>query len=114
MAKAHRNRPRGSQDDPEGRDPYDKEPYDKEPHEKEPVDDPDEHLEIERRRFRGGEAPTPELYARAREQWSRLPGALSKPPMGESGDADAAPEAPAQVKPEASAQVKKDGNGGER
>lgn len=75
MAKAPRNRTGGSQDDYDGRDPHDREP----------VDDPDEHLEIERRRFRGGLPPTPELYARAREQWKTLPGALAKPPMGEDG-----------------------------
>jgi hypothetical protein len=48
------------------------------------------HIEIEERRFRGGLAPTPELYERAREQWNRLPGAVkgsakqpvkSKPPV---------------------------------
>ena len=49
--------------------------------EREPYDDPEEHLEIERRKFRGGLAPTPELYARARQQWYRLPGSLVKPPM---------------------------------
>ena len=47
----------------------------------EPYDDPAEHLEIERRRFAGGLPPTPELYARAREQWYRLPGALVRPSM---------------------------------
>jgi hypothetical protein len=44
-------------------------------------DDPAEHLEIERRRFAGGLPPTPELYARAREQWYRLPGVLVRPSM---------------------------------
>jgi hypothetical protein len=44
-------------------------------------DDPGEHLEIERRRFRGGLPPTPERYALAREQWYQLPGALVRPPM---------------------------------
>jgi hypothetical protein len=37
---------------------------------------------IERRRFAGGPAPTPELYALAREQWYRLPGAVVRPFMG--------------------------------
>jgi len=37
------------------------------------------HLEIEARRFRGGLPPTPERYARAREQWNRLPGAIVRP-----------------------------------
>ena len=36
------------------------------------------HIEIEERRFRGGLPPTPELYDRARQQWNRLPGAISK------------------------------------
>jgi hypothetical protein len=54
-------------------------------------DNPAEHLEIERRRFAGGEiesrrfagglAPTPELYALAREQWYRLPGVVVRPSM---------------------------------
>ena len=50
-------------------------------------DDPAEHLEIERRRFAGGErfagglAPTPELYALAREQWHRLPGVVVRSSM---------------------------------
>lgn len=51
------------------------------PHEDEPWDDPEEHREIERRRFYGGLPATPELYARAREQWYRLPGSLVRPPM---------------------------------
>jgi hypothetical protein len=48
-------------------------------------------LEMERRRFAGGEierrrsaghlAPTPELYALAREQWYRLPGVVVRPSM---------------------------------
>ncbi|SAL07097.1 hypothetical protein AWB81_07903 [Caballeronia arationis] len=44
-------------------------------------DDPNEHLEIERRRFRGGLPPTPVRYALAREHWYRLTGALVRPPM---------------------------------
>ena len=44
-------------------------------------DDPEEHLEIERRRFAGGLPPTPERYALAREQWYRLPGVLVRPSM---------------------------------
>lgn len=39
------------------------------------------HIEIEERRFRGGLPPTPELYARAREQWNRLPGAVVRSPQ---------------------------------
>jgi hypothetical protein len=108
MAKAQRNRAKDSQNDQASRDPYDKDPYDQEPHDKEPFDDPDEHIEIERRRFQGGEPPTPELYARAREQWHRLPGAVAKPPMGEEGvdtGGDAA---------KAPTQGKKNDDGGER
>jgi hypothetical protein len=48
---------------------------------REPYDDPKEHLEIERGRFQGGLPPTPELYARAREQWYRLPGSVVRPSM---------------------------------
>ena len=48
-------------------------------------DDPEQerlaHLELEKRRFHGGLPATPELYARAREQWYRLPGSLVRPPM---------------------------------
>lgn len=62
----------------------------------EPYDDPEEHLEIERRRFHGGLPPTSELYARAREQWNRLPGSLVRPPMdpviGESGADEQQPQ----------------------
>lgn len=68
MPKAH-DRSRGSKRDYGGHE------------ERKPYDDPEEHLEIERRRFRGGLPPTPELYARARQQWYRLPGSLVKPPM---------------------------------
>lgn len=39
------------------------------------------HIEIEERRFRGGLPPTPELYARAREQWNRLPGSVARSPQ---------------------------------
>jgi len=53
---------------------------------REPYDDPDEHLEIERRRFLGGLPPTPERYALAREQWYRLPGALARPSMDPPAD----------------------------
>ena len=44
-------------------------------------DVPEVHREIERRRFDGGLPATPELYARAREQWYRLPGAFVRPSM---------------------------------
>jgi hypothetical protein len=97
MAKTPRKGAKGSQDDYDGREPY----------EREPLDDPDEHLEIERRRFIGSEPPTPERYARAREQWSRLPGALSRPPMGEGID-------PGHEPPKTPTDGKKNGDGGER
>jgi hypothetical protein len=74
MAKTHRPRQRDSKDGHDSGAPYDKEPNDREEH-----DDPREHREIEQRRFIGGEPPTAELYARARAQWSRLPGALARP-----------------------------------
>jgi hypothetical protein len=62
-------------------------------------DNPAEHLEIERRRFAGGElerrrlavgdierfagglTPTPDLYALAREQWHRMPGVVVRSSM---------------------------------
>jgi hypothetical protein len=47
----------------------------------EPYDSPEEHREIENRRFQGGLTPAPELYARAREQWYRLPGSVIRPSM---------------------------------
>ena len=64
--------------------------------EHEPYDDPAEHLEIERRRFAQGLPPTPELYALAREQWYRLPGALVRPSM----DPPIGPPASGEVQPQ--------------
>jgi hypothetical protein len=79
MAKEHDDRPRGSH---RGDDRH-------EHRREEPYDDPFEHREIENRRFHGGLPPTPELYARAREQWYRLPGSVVRPSMdpvvGDSG-----------------------------
>jgi hypothetical protein len=74
----------------------------------EPYDDPGEHLEIERRRFAGGLPPTPELYALAREQWYRLPGALVRPSM------DPPIVAPAPGKPQSSGQADPGGKGPEQ
>jgi hypothetical protein len=71
MAKEHDDRPRGSH---RGDDRH-------EHRREEPYDDPFEHREIENRRFQGGLPPTPELYARAREQWYRLPGSVVRPSM---------------------------------
>jgi len=42
----------------------------------EETDDPNLHKEIDRARFRGGLPATPDLYARGRVQWYRLPGSL--------------------------------------
>jgi hypothetical protein len=107
MAKTHRPRTRDSKGGHDGRGPSDKEPYDNEPNEREELDDPGEHLEIERRRFIGGEPPTPELYARARAQWNRLPGALARPSMAEG-------ETPGEDPPTPPPTGKKDGQGGDR
>ena len=63
-------------------------------------DDPGEHREIERRRFYGGLPATPELYARAREQWYRLPGSLVRPSMdpvvGDQASGEQDPPGPAR------------------
>jgi hypothetical protein len=59
------------------------------------------HIEIEERRFRGGLSPTPELYARARQQWSRLPGSVVRPA-----------EDPQAGKPRDDSEVKAPGAGG--
>ena len=80
-----------------GRDGREPEPYYHEPepeHGGEPYDDPEEHLEIERRRFAGGLAATPERYALAREQWYRLPGVVLRPSMDTAPGDAAADEAP--------------------
>lgn len=101
MAKTQRPRHRDSKDGHDSGAPYDKEPSDREEH-----DDPREHREIEQRRFIGGEPPTAELYARARAQWSRLPGALARPSIAEGEPPREAPTPPTTDK--------KDGQGGER
>jgi hypothetical protein len=56
------------------------------------------HLEIEERRFRGGLPPTPELYARAREQWNQLPGAVMKSPMDQT--VPSTPQPPENTNPD--------------
>jgi len=63
---------------------------------REPYDDPNEHLEIERRRFVGGLTPTPERYALAREQWYRLPGALARPTMDPPTETPSPGDAPSK------------------
>ena len=90
MPKARHDRSKGSKPGYDGHDG-----------DREELDDPGEHLEIERQRFRGGLPPTPELYARAREQWYRLPGTLVRPSMDPAvGDSAAGEQPPAsQVDP---------------
>jgi hypothetical protein len=67
----------------------------------EPYDDPQEHFRIEKRRFEGGLPPTPELYARAREQWYRLPGAVVRPSMnpGVGDPSSGEPQSPEKAGP---------------
>jgi hypothetical protein len=101
MVRAKRSR-RSGRSDRDGDDGDDRREHEHEHerHEREPYDDPEEHLEIERRRFHGGLKPTPELYALAREQWYRLPGALVRPSMDtnagdtSAGDTDAGDREP--------------------
>ena len=78
-----RGGPRGGDEDDRDRDRGDRErdEYREHEREREPWDDPEEHHRIEQRRFEGGLPATPELYARAREQWYRLPGAVVRPSM---------------------------------
>ena len=85
MRKPRHDRPKRPPADYEGQQGDGREPED---------EDPEEHLEIERRRFRGGLPPTPEMYARAREQWYRLPGSLVRPPMDPVVDESAPSELP--------------------
>ena len=65
--------------------------------ERAPWDDPEEHHRIEKHRFIGSLPATPERYALAREQWSRLPGAVVRPSM--SPPAPTNPEPPDEVPP---------------
>jgi hypothetical protein len=63
-------------------------------------DDPEEHHRIEKRRFDGGLPATPELYARAREQWYRLPGAVARPSMNPAvGSASSGEQSPGNAGP---------------
>lgn len=104
MVRAPRNT-RSGRSDRDGDDGDDRRDHDHDrdhEHRRERYDDPEEHLEIERRRFHGGLKPTPELYALAREQWYRLPGALVRPSMDtnggdtNAGDTDAGAREPEQ------------------
>lgn len=65
------------------------------------------HIEIEERRFREGVQPTPELYARAREQWNRLPGSVMRSP---SNPMTRKPPADSEAKPSGGDKDKKDGS----
>jgi len=70
-------------------------------HERERWDDPEEHHRLERCRFAGGLPATPERYALALEQWSRLPGAVVRPSMNPAVSAPAAgaPQSPGPANP---------------
>lgn len=98
MAKEPEDRPRESLRDHEGHDRDERHEHRRE---ETYYDDPTEHLDIENLRFKGGLPPTPELYARAREQWYRLPGSIVRPSMdpviGE-GDADTGQQDPPEKK----------------
>jgi hypothetical protein len=91
--------PRGGQGD-EG-DEGDRERERRRDDEREPWDDPEEHGRIEKHRFAGGLAPTPDRYALAREQWHRLPGAVVRPSMSPQAVAPApnGPQPPEQTQP---------------
>jgi hypothetical protein len=91
---AHRPRgggPRDEQGDGDRRDRERERGREREREEREPRDDPEEHHRIERHRFVGGLAATPERYALAREQWSRLPGAVVRPSMNPAAAAPSQP-----------------------
>lgn len=82
MAKKHHPRAGGSHRGPRsgGSDRNDN-GFEENGNDHEPYDDPAVHREIENSRFQGGLSPTPELYARAREQWYRLPGSILRSSM---------------------------------
>jgi hypothetical protein len=90
----------------------------------EETDDPNLHKEIDRARFRGGLPATPDLYARGRVQWYRLPGSLVRPSMA-SAEPEAKPdeetpgdrlddETSAEGRPPPSKDPKKPGGGEQR
>jgi hypothetical protein len=96
---AHRPRGGGPRDEDGNGDRGDRERERRREHE--PFDDAREHSRIERRRFEGGLPATPELYARAREQWYRLPGAVVRPSMnpGVSNPSSDEPHSPREADP---------------
>lgn len=51
-------------------------------------DDPKRHASVIERRWIGSAPPTPERYARALEQWQKLPGAVSRPATDVTGADD--------------------------
>ena len=51
-------------------------------------DDPKRHASVIERRWLGSPPPTPELYARALQQWEKLPGAVSRPASDVTGGKD--------------------------
>lgn len=53
------------------------------------------HRDYVERRVRGGAPATPEAYARAIEQWHRLPGAVRVPPTEVTGE-QSAPTLPSE------------------
>lgn len=93
--KAKKRKPMPKSDDDRSHRPHRGEEG-RESRREEPWDNPAEHQEIENQRFQGGLQPTPELYARAREQWYRLPGSVVRPSMdpvvGNTGSGQQGPE----------------------
>ncbi len=100
---ARRPTPGGPRDgDESDRDRDDRErEYREHERERGPWDDAREHRRIEKRRFAGGLPPTPELYASAREQWYRLPGAVVRPSMnpGVGDPSSGEPQSPGSAGP---------------
>src|SRR5260221_8162896 len=88
MANERKRRGRRDRDkqEPESRSDRDR---------KESGDDPKRHASVIERRWLGSPPPTPELYARALQQWEKLPGAVSRPATDVTGGKDkpATPEA---------------------
>ncbi len=103
---ARRPTPGGPRDgDESDRDRDDRErEYREHERERGPWDDAREHRrkeKLEKRRFAGGLPPTPELYASAREQWYRLPGAVVRPSMypGVGDPSSGEPQSPGSAGP---------------
>ena len=101
MAAAHGHRSGGARHDRDGGEGHGNDRG-------EEYDDPGAHKQIERNRFRGGLPATSEMYARAREQWYRLPGSLVRPSM------DPVVDQPAKDEPHHSGHPHKHDKGGGR